>query len=477
MSIPTRTALWLGVAPVIFVATQASAQVVESPARPAANGNAPAQPVVSDDIVVTATKSGEQQLQKVPLAISAFSGAALETRGAVSLADVAKLTPGFNYTFNTVWAISSIRGIGTNNVFAGGDPSTTLQVDGVYYGRPTGANLDFVDVDRVEVLRGPQGTLYGRNAIGGTTNVITRDPTNELGGMVRGTLGNYALRRLEGEISVPIVSDLVSASIAGRISRRDGYIEELNPALPDQWNERREAVRGKIKITPSANLKLILAADYNHANEYYAPFNIRRSPVTPDGQDPGFFQTAQDAPDRDRMQQWGVSLRAEWDLGGATLTSITAYRHSFTTLESDLDFTELPLFHTRQFPEYQSQWSQEFNIAGKAGPVSYVAGLFGYRERVFSFYNASLFESLLITQGMTAITKSVAAFGQADYELVPGLKFTLGLRYTIDRKSAVNVDGTQSFDPPGAEGGLTSDLTQQAAGVSEIFRGVTFGGR
>lgn len=446
---------WLGAASVHALSASATfAQV-----RQLAEDAAPA----SDDIVVTATKTGERSLQKVPLAVTAFSGEAVAVRGAVSLATVASFTPGFSYTFNGIWSVASIRGVGTNNVFAGGDPSTTLQVDGVYFGRPTGANLDFLDIDRVEVLRGPQGTLYGRNAIGGTVNVITRDPGDSFRGQVRLTLGDYGLVRPEASVSGPL-GEKVAFSLSGRYSRRNGYIDELTPQQKDLWNENRHAARGKLKFTPSDDLLIVLAADYSRSRERINGFNIRLSPVlVPDGYDPGFFEGAVSAPNRGNLRQWGISSTVRLDLGSATLTSITAYRKANAALEGDLDFTALDLFHTRAFVERQNQVSQEFDLSGTLGDATYVVGLYGYRERARSFFNAVVFGTLL-TQGINAVTKSGAVFGQADYPIADGFKVTVGARYTIDHKSAANIFGIQFT-------GVTPDLNQQAAGTGPIFAG------
>ena len=160
-----------------------------------------------EEVIVTATKSGAQSVQEVPLAITAFTSQMIEAQGSTQLSDLTHETPGFTYAANGPWAISTIRGVGTNNVFAGGDASTTIQVDGVYYGRPTGANVDFLDVDRVEILRGPQGTLYGRNADAGTINVVTKDPATRFSGDAKVTGGTYGLFRPEGVVSGPLIGD------------------------------------------------------------------------------------------------------------------------------------------------------------------------------------------------------------------------------------------------------------------------------
>lgn len=246
-----------------------------------------------EEVIVTATKTGAQSVQDVPVAITAFTSQMLQAEGAVQLSDLTHETPGFTYAANGPWAISTIRGVGTNNVFAGGDASTTLQVDGVYYGRPTGANVDFLDVDRVEILRGPQGTLYGRNADAGTINVITKDPTPEFSGVAQVSGGTYGLFRPEATVSGPIAGDSdILYSVAAFGSWRDAYVTELTPGLPNQWNENRDGVRAKLLFQIEPNLRLLLSSDYTDVNEYMNASYVRLNPTPfPDGTNPTFYQT------------------------------------------------------------------------------------------------------------------------------------------------------------------------------------------
>ena len=405
---------------------------------------------VAGEIIVTATKTGAESLQKVPLAITAFDSEALETRGIQDLGQIATITPGYSFTTNTVWAISSIRGVGTNNVFAGGDPSVTLQVDGVYYGRPTGANVDFMDVERVEVLRGPQGTLYGRNAVAGTANVITRDPGNDFSGTAKITIGDYGLVRPELAIAGPLIEDKLAISVAGRYSRRDGYIKQLNPSLGDNWNENRYSMRGKVRFTPTETVALTIAADYVNADEYYNFATVRLTPpAVPDAFNPGFFEAASNARNAYQVKQWGVSGKLEIDFRDAlTLTSITAYRNSKSALGSDLDFTAADTFTTRAFDEDQEQFTQEINLNGESGGLKYILGLFYYNEKAFSFYNATIFDFVFTSKSIDVETKSIAAFAQGEYELTDKLKVTAGLRYTRDTKRTANGAGDTLYVGP-----------------------------
>src|SRR6266404_5527088 len=333
------------------------------------------------EIVVTGQKTGAQSLQQVPIAITAFTDDALRAQGSAQLSDLTYETPGFTYAANGAWAISTIRGIGTNNVFAGGDPSTTLQVDGVYYGRPTGGNLDFLDVERVEILRGPQGTLYGRNADAGTINVITKDPSPELSGVARAPGGNYGRLRPEFSVSGPLVGDSVLYRVSGMGTWHDGYVHELTPGLPDQWDENHQSIRSKVLFKLQPNLRFVVAMDFTNVHEHFNASYVRLTPVPfPDGTNPGFYETSLNHPYFVRLKQGGVSGTLSWDSGPITLTSISAYRRSYMNNGGDLDYTRNEIFWTRHFQEDQNQLSQELDLSAKLDRLKFVTGAFLYRE-------------------------------------------------------------------------------------------------
>ena len=403
-----------------------------------------------EEVIVTATKTGAQSVQDVPVAITAFTSQMLQAEGAVQLSDLTHETPGFTYAANGPWAISTIRGVGTNNVFAGGDASTTLQVDGVYYGRPTGANVDFLDVDRVEILRGPQGTLYGRNADAGTINVITKDPTPEFSGVAQVSGGTYGLFRPEATVSGPIAGDSdILYSVAAFGSWRDAYVTELTPGLPNQWNENRDGVRAKLLFQIEPNLRLLLSSDYTDVNEYMNASYVRLNPTPfPDGTNPTFYQTSLNHPYFVFQRQGGFSGKLVWDFDNLEFTSLSAYRRSYMDNGGDLDYTRNEIFTTRKFQENQDQESQEFNLSGKADRLKYVTGVFLYREHANSYYNAVIFDDLLETQGVAVVTKSAAAFGQATYDITDKLSAIAGVRYTHDNKTLSNTYGILPGPPP-----------------------------
>ena len=405
-----------------------------------------------EEVIVTATKTGAQSVQQVPLAITAFTSQMIEAQGSTQLSDLTHQTPGFTYAANGPWAISTIRGVGTNNVFAGGDASTTVQVDGVYYGRPTGANLDFLDVDRVEILRGPQGTLYGRNADAGTINVVTKDPTAQLSGDAKVSAGTYGLLRPEAVVSGPLVGDSVLFSLAVFGSWHDAYVKELTPGLPDQWNQNRDGVRGKLLFQIQPNLRFILNSDYTDINEYMDASFVRLTPPPfPDGTNPTFYQTSLNHPYFLWQRQGGVSGKLVWDFDNLEFTSISAYRRSYMNNGGDLDYTRNEIFTTRKFQENQDQESEELNLSGETHRLKYVVGTFLYREHASSYYNAVIYDEILETQGITVLTKSAAAFGQATYDITDNLSAIAGVRYTHDNKSSSNIYGSVVGPPPVAD--------------------------
>ena len=402
----------------------------------------------TDEIIVTATRTGETSIQRTPLAVSAFAADTLDKAGVIDIENIAQITPGLTFSANGPWAISSIRGVGTNNVFAGGDPSVTVQVDGVYFARVSAGNIDFLDVERVEVLRGPQGTLYGRNAVGGTINVITKDP-EEFEARARFTAGNYDLYRGEFAVAGPLAPERVYASLAGQISKRDGYIEQLVPGEEDSWDEDRWSLRGKLKFVLADNVDFTLAADYTNQDELFNNDTVRVVQPFSDGFAPGHFEVASDFENGLDLERWGVSGKFVWELSDQwAVTSTTAYRDSDVVLGADLDNSAAFVTHTVHFPEDQTQFTQELLLNGDLGPLNVVGGFFYFNEDVTSFFNNqfALF-SIYQSNGIANETNSYAGFVQGTYQLTDALSVTAGVRYTKDKKDGVNTSGADFVDP------------------------------
>src|SRR6266849_3943976 len=214
--------------------SSAALAVAMVPAIAAAQDSAAAPPVQKlEEIVVTATKTGTTVVQKTPLAITVLSGDQLEASGVLNVRDLAQYVPNLSVPMITIVPVIYIRGIGSSNVNNGSDPDVTTQLDGVYIARPFAQLMDFIDVDRIEVLRGPQGTLYGRNAVGGTFNIISRKPSDRLEGDLALTGGSYALVQTQAYASGPIIPGLLQASISGNFIRHNGYTDNITPGAQD----------------------------------------------------------------------------------------------------------------------------------------------------------------------------------------------------------------------------------------------------
>ncbi len=390
-----------------------------------------------DEIVVTATKTGETALQRTPLAISAFDGSELLRSKIENVKDLLQLTPNVAVPQNNVFAQIYIRGVGSNNVFNGSDASSTVQVDGVYYSRPYSQFSDFLDVERVEVLRGPQGTLYGRNSIGGTMNVISRRPTEDLSARASVLYGNYNAFQARGAVSGALVPDLISASLAANYSRHDPWRENVAPTGNDIQSEDRYSFRGQLLITPGSGIEAMTRFDYAKDTSVpmgYAkilqPYNAVTDSILDD-----YKKVALDAAMNGKVLGYGVSEDIMIPLGDTTqLRSITAFRWAEVSTLTDVDSTDRNITVTLT-GEKQRQFSQEFNLSGEIGALTYVAGLYYFHENVQTnqIINAN------VPRTFTAIlpegsTDSRAGFVQGTYNLTDSLSLTAGLRYTDEKK-------------------------------------------
>ena len=323
------------------------------------------------DIVVTATRRAER-LADVPIAVSAVSQAALQNSGATDIRGVAQRAPSLlvSSTGSEANASARIRGIGTVGDNPGLESSVAVFIDGVYRSR-TGSGLnDIGEVDRIEVLRGPQGTLSGRNASAGAINIFTKAPTSRLGGYVEGTYGNYDNMRIAGAINGPIIEDMLSFRLDGVWNKRDGFLHDVVNDT-DYNNRNRWFVRGQLMFEPNSDISVRLIGDYTWRDEKCcgavyvdvrekidttpgAPGDYTVNPagnrivdvlrslggILPSAGDPYNRQIAL-TPGRaysNVTKDYGGSMQVDWNLGNASLTSITAYREYKSGNASDIDY-------------------------------------------------------------------------------------------------------------------------------------------
>jgi iron complex outermembrane receptor protein len=396
------------------------------------------------DIIVTANKTGESSVQRTPIAISAFSGEALADAHIVSTKDLGQIVPSLSVSQFSTYAQIYIRGVGSNNSFSGSDPSVTVHSDGVYLARPFAQFMTFLDVERVEVLRGPQGTLYGRNSAGGTINIISRTPGNDLKARFAASGGNYGLVDLGGYVSGPIVADKVQASLAASYVHHDDYRHNIVASGNDVDNENSRAIRGQLRLTLADGITATTRADYALSKQRIPGFSVLQTTFDPVTNSilGNYDKVALDLPQFSRTRIWGVSQELEFELGSnTTLKSLTAYRDSDSTSQQDGDATDQALL-TVNLGERAKQFSQEFNLVGTIGQLDYVLGLFYFdeKDRTNSFLGQPA-RDLRATYRPYTHTRAYAGYVQGTYHFTDTLSLVAGARYSEEKK-----DFTQSID-------------------------------
>ena len=452
-------------------------------AAPAAAQEAAAEadaPFASTDIIVTAQKRA-QNLQDVPVAISVVSGDQLERSNVNSAEQLFQRVPTLTFRKGNTNKDSalSIRGVGTISFSSGVEPSVSTVIDGVVYARTGQQTSDFLDVERIEVLRGPQGSLFGKNASAGVINIVSREPGNELGGYIDAAWYEGNEYRIRGSVGGPL-GEGIRASLTGFWSQYDGNARNV-------FNNRKVngyehwGVRGKLIAEPTDNLKITLIADYSKNSDdgfadsigtvFPSAFNNAvfipsLAPLTLDGKNKDIDN---DLDPYTKDKNSGVSGQIDLDLGGATLTSITAYRHWYNFQVRDGDFrADAPayvntgtasgdfLLHDLGDLKFD-QFTQELRIAS-ANPqfLEYVAGLYYYHTKEVDYFNrvvTTCTASTLPTVGgltpcspgsstyvtnqgdadFTTKLTSYSAFGQLTANFTDAFRGIAGLRYTEDK--------------------------------------------
>ena len=295
-----------------------------------------------EPIIVTATLRA-MDVQDIPLAVTAVAPEALERQGVNDIKNLASISPSFNIQSSqteTQGTSIKIRGVGTTGNNTGLESSVGVFIDGVYQSRPGVALGDLVDIERLEILRGPQGTLFGRNTSAGALNVSTKRPSlSTTEGFVNASYGNYNFMNLQGGVSLPVVQDVAGVRLSGTWRKRDGYLK--SPTGAESNDRDRYMLRGQLYIEPNADVSIRLLADYAKTDEQcceavivreteLAPFSAFHG-LASDGVDQSGLSALKNlsingGPYKNGSKQWGTSAELKWDLGGAKLTSVTAYR-------------------------------------------------------------------------------------------------------------------------------------------------------
>jgi iron complex outermembrane receptor protein len=319
--------------------------------------------VVLEEVVITAEKRATN-LQDTPISIAAFSGDELDKAGIGTTDGLANLTPGLVVQKEVIGKVV-IRGVGTENFSVGSDPGVAIHQDGVYVARSSVAIFDFFDMERVEVLRGPQGTLYGRNATGGVINVISRKPETEFGGYAKIDLGNYAKKRVEAVLNAPL-SDSTAFRVSALWAERDGYTENkfANARARgfDQLdNQELWAARAQLSFSPSETFEGLLQVEasrddsnptafkyFTHAagdpNIYWTlPTDKRLASLreVSQGYELNIINSNRVVPSIGRAYTDAANLKLTWNLGNVQLMSQTAYRETVYSWLNDGDGTDV----------------------------------------------------------------------------------------------------------------------------------------
>ena len=420
------------------------------------------------EIIVTA-RHREERAQDIPVALAVVGGELLDATNTTSVADLSKLVPSLTFqAFNPRNTNLNIRGLGNNIAIAsdGLDPGVGFYVDQVYYNRPGTTAFDLIDIERIEVLRGPQGTLYGRNTAAGAISVTTAKPKFVTEVNAEASVGNLGFLQGKLAVNVPLIDDRLAARLTGSITSRDGTLTSQTTGK-NVNNIDSYLLRGQLLFTPSASVAIRLIGDYSKQQQdcctqvlanIVAPANGKnfRSIAGRFGYVPVVNPFARVAINDRQVsfsnESGGVSAEVDVDLPDAVVTSVSAWRFWNWSPVTDTDLLPLSALAVADNAVRQDQYSQELRIASSGDrKFDYLAGLFFYSETIdqhltVGYGNAAtqLFVSealpSLILNGVTKVdtnryrTTSLAAFGQASYHITDALTFTGGLRYSHDDK-------------------------------------------
>ncbi len=413
-----------------------------------------------EEVLVTAQKKGSaERLQEVPIAISAFSGKQIDALFAETINDIGKTAPNVGLqevgTYPGI-ANFSVRGMGLASSLASDEPTVGTIVDGMYLGVNFGVTLDTFDLEAVEILRGPQGTLFGRNVTGGAVVIRTRKPADEFGFRAKVTAGSDS--RQDVAISVEGgLSDSLAAKLVVSNNDREGTYNNINTAARDDkiGDRKSTVVRPKLLWTPFDSVEVILTAEHGEVtgdgastrnldkpgtltNNPFLPFLAYTSPKDERDLDHNF--------EGETDLEWNQLINeVNWDVGGGTVTSITGWRDIDVTSSTDADGTPFTLAHITVGVE-QDQFSQELRFASTAFNefIDYTAGVYYFNQDVEATETRDLTVVNLVVPTVPAIIAglgisdhwSAAAFTQVEFNFSDALTGTLGLRYGVEEKDA-----------------------------------------
>jgi len=455
-------ALLAGVAGALAGAGPASAQT----SRPGSSA--------IEEVVITARKR-EESLQSVPVSATVFDAEALRNKRIIDIESLEANTPGFVFDYlGGTKARPTIRGVGSDEPGAGGDPSTVVFLDGVYQGRQGAAAVDMFDIQQVDVLRGPQGTLWGKNAAGGAVNIVTNKPEDEFSGRLDLTGGTDAIVETLGVLNLPM-NERVKSRFAVSYKDNDGFVENLFTGN-DVYDTNRISARAHLLFEPTDGVDLLLTADYTRDDTTGLPAIVTRSnggaDTAVDANGP--FETQADKDGFAEREMYGLRGELNIDFGFATLTNITAFRSLEDETDEDWDGTNPVDFPTVPqisfgFGDDAESLSSETRLAGTTRGIDWVGGVYYLHENTDAFASLGL-NAAQFDWTSTNETDSYAFFGELDIPVTDRLNLSGGARYTREEKDYRNVlvagGAAQLFDTdqvvqstPGTDTNPTFDET------------------
>ncbi len=456
---PVRSILCLS----IIAAIAAPAFAQEESAKPR---RATAAGSLLEEVMVTARKRGAAEAaQTVPVTLTALNGDQLDAMFAQNLADVSMVLPNVRLDSDGAFPGTSnfsIRGMGFISTIASNDPTVGLFVDGQYIGVNLGGSPDTFDLESVEVLRGPQGTLFGRNVTAGAVIMRSRRPTGEFGGTLRAGVGSGDRVLAGAGIEGPL-TDSLSGKIYAQYNDMNGDFKNL--ANGDDFGAHEiKFVRPILRWEPSEDLDITLIGEYSkHDGDgtaaRYIEYPGQLLYDTYGAREPGKAdEIALSYPGETDIETKQAVLEVNWQLGGGVLTSITGYRDVDYFSRGDTDSTQFDVVTDAWLSLEQDQFSQELRFADKAfdDKLDYTVGLYYFQQSMEQYYDVFFFGGPALLSGGKMDHESASAFIHADYEFVPDWTLTLGARYTWEKKSAENASFSDCT-PVGTS--LTCNLT------------------
>jgi iron complex outermembrane receptor protein len=446
-----RVRILLSASTIVLVGTWCTPGLTEEVAAP--QGQAQSQQAESrglEEIVVTAQRRSEN-LQNVPIAVTVLSADDLARKGVDTVGLLSTTVPGLSYTENGTLGTPRIRGVGVSFVAGGNENAVATYVDNVYYASPAASMLSFNNISQIAVLKGPQGTLFGRNATGGLIQITTRDPSQTFSGLADVTVGNLNTYGTNLYVTGGLLDELAADLAVHFKDQIDGF--GRNVFTGNDINKTRElALRSKIKGQLGDSTSATLILDYGRVHSITPAFRTLYGSLPLDGKPytGGPFDIDSSVDPLSTLTQYGASLDVKHDFGFAELVSITAYRHSDYFYRADLDAQPEVYLYTPKVQIPDRQFSQEIQLVSANGPLTWQAG-------AYYFWGKGSYDPVIVAIPLFGIasntvssqtTNSAAGFGQATYKFTDTTSLTLGARLTAETKQ-IDASGSLFVDNPG----------------------------